>query len=52
MAGATVGVAGYVIMTLLLVTLGLLLVNVLLDGAVGRWDDSVNRWFVQQNPDA
>ena len=47
-AGATVGVAGYVIMTLLLVTLGLLLVNVLLDGAVGRWDDSVNRWFVQQ----
>ena len=47
-AGATVGVAGYVIMTLLLVTLGLLLVNVFLDGAVGRWDDSVNRWFVQQ----
>ena len=47
-AGATVGVAGYIIMTLLLVALGLLLVNVLLDGAVGRWDDSVNRWFVQQ----
>ena len=47
-AGATVGVAGYVVMTLLLVGLGLVLVNVLLDGAVGRWDDSVNRWFVQQ----
>ena len=47
-AGATVGVTGYVIMTLLLVTLGLLLVNVFLDGAVGRWDESVNRWFVQQ----
>ena len=47
-AGATVGVAGYVVMTLLLVALGLVLVNVLLDGPVGRWDDSVNRWFVQQ----
>jgi undecaprenyl-diphosphatase len=41
-------VTGYVLMTLLLVGLGLVLVNVLLDGAVGRWDDSVNRWFVQQ----
>jgi undecaprenyl-diphosphatase len=47
-AGATVGVAGYIVMTLLLVGLGLVLVNVLLDGVVGRWDDSVNRWFVQQ----
>jgi membrane-associated phospholipid phosphatase len=47
-AGSTVAVAGYVAMTLLLVGLGLLLVHVLLDGPVGRWDDSVNRWFVQQ----
>jgi undecaprenyl-diphosphatase len=47
-AGTTVGVAGYVVMTLLLVALGLFLVNVLLDGPVGRWDASVNRWFVQQ----
>ena len=47
-AGATVGMAGYVVMTLLLVGLGLVLVNVLLDGPIGRWDDSVNRWFVQQ----
>lgn len=40
--------AGYVVMTLLLVGLGLLLVNTLLGGAVDRWDDSVERWFVQQ----
>ena len=44
-AGAAVGVAGYVIMTVLLVSLGLLLTKLLLDGAVGRWDDSINLWF-------
>ena len=47
-AGSTVAVAGYVVMTLLLVGLGLVLVNVLLDGPVGKWDDSVDRWFVHQ----
>jgi len=47
-AWSVVDVAGYVVMTVLLVGLGLLLTHFLLDGPVGRWDDSVNRWFVDQ----
>jgi membrane-associated phospholipid phosphatase len=44
-AGIAVGVSGYVVMTTILVALGLLLTKVLLDGAVGRWDHTLDRWF-------
>ncbi len=44
-SGLAVGVAGYVAMTVLLVSLGLLLTKVLLDGPVGRWDHTLDRWF-------
>ena len=44
-SGLAVGVAGYVALTVLLVSLGLLLTKVLLDGPVGRWDRSLDRWF-------
>lgn len=44
-AGLEIGVAGYVAMTILLVGLGLLLTKVLLDGPVGRWDQTLDRWF-------
>jgi undecaprenyl-diphosphatase len=45
LAGLEIGVAGYVTMTLLLVSLGLLLTRVLLDGPIGRWDQTLDRWF-------
>jgi membrane-associated phospholipid phosphatase len=51
-AGATVGVAGYLIMTVLLVSIGLLLTKLLLDGALGRWDDSINLWFAHHRTPA
>jgi undecaprenyl-diphosphatase len=35
-------------MTILLVGLGLLLTQMLLDGAVGRWDRTLDRWFFGQ----
>jgi membrane-associated phospholipid phosphatase len=44
-SGLAVGAAGYVAMTVVLVALGLLLTKVLLDGPVGRWDQSLDRWF-------
>jgi membrane-associated phospholipid phosphatase len=44
-AGIAVGVSGYVVMTTILVALGLLLTKILLDGPVGRWDHSLDRWF-------
>jgi membrane-associated phospholipid phosphatase len=44
-AGLEIGVAGYVAMTAVLVSLGLLLTKVLLDGPVGRWDRSLDSWF-------
>jgi membrane-associated phospholipid phosphatase len=44
-AGIAVGATGYVVMTAFLVTLGLLLTKVLLDGPVGRWDQTLDRWF-------
>lgn len=47
-SGAAVASAGYIIMTLLLVALGLLLTQMLLDGAVGRWDRALDRWFFGQ----
>lgn len=47
-AGIAVGVSGYVVMTTILVALGLVLTKVLLDGPVGRWDHSLDRWFFLQ----
>jgi membrane-associated phospholipid phosphatase len=47
-SGAAVATAGYVVMTILLVGLGLLLTQMLLDGAVGRWDRTLDRWFFGQ----
>ena len=44
-AGAAVASVGYVVMTAVLVGMGLLLTRMLLDGPVGRWDASLNRWF-------
>ena len=44
-AGAAVATFGYLVMTAVLVALGLILTNLLLDGAVGRWDASADRWF-------
>lgn len=34
-------------MTAVLVALGLILTNLLLEGAIGRWDASVDRWFFE-----
>jgi undecaprenyl-diphosphatase len=51
-AGAAVGFAGYIVMTLVLVVLGLLLTRFLLDGPVGRWDQAVDRWFFLHRVDA
>ena len=47
-AGGAVAFAGYVVMTAILVGLGLLLTKLLVSGPVGRWDNSVERWFVTQ----
>ena len=44
-AGAAVGASGYLVMTTVLVGIGLILTKLLLEGAVGRWDTSVDRWF-------
>src|SRR5512132_621982 len=46
-AGAAVTVAGYLVLTALLVGIGFLLTELLLDGPIGRWDDSINVWFVR-----
>jgi membrane-associated phospholipid phosphatase len=45
-AAALTLVAGYVALAAILVAAGALLVDVLQDTGVGRWDDSVNRWLV------
>jgi membrane-associated phospholipid phosphatase len=47
-AGGAVVFAGYMVMTVLLIGLGLILTNLLVGGPVGTWDNSVNRWFVAQ----
>jgi membrane-associated phospholipid phosphatase len=46
-AGAAVATCGYLVMTAVLVSLGLILTQLLLDGAVGRWDSSLDRWFYE-----
>lgn len=40
-------IVGYLLMTTLLVGLGLLLTNVVLDGPLGRWDTEVNRRLLE-----
>ena len=47
-AGSAVAFAGYVMMSLLLIGLGLIITKLLSGGAVGTWEDSANRWFVAQ----
>lgn len=45
---AAVTIVGYVVLSVLIVGIGLLLTHLLLSGAVGRWDEHVNEWFVRQ----
>lgn len=47
-AGGAVVLAGYVVMSVLLIGLGLLITKLLVGGPVVTWDNSVNRWFVTQ----
>ena len=47
-AVATVAIVGFVLLGLVVIGLGLLITDVLAHGAVGRWDASVNEWFVAQ----
>ena len=42
--GAMVTFLGYVVMAIVLVSLGLIVTKLLLSGPVGVWDNSVNRW--------
>jgi undecaprenyl-diphosphatase len=42
-----VAACGYVVMTAVLVALGLILTKLLLEGPVGRWDSSADRWFFE-----
>jgi undecaprenyl-diphosphatase len=43
-----IAILGWVVLGAMTVGLGLLLTHVLLHGGVGRWDESVNDWFVTQ----
>jgi hypothetical protein len=47
-AGGAVVIAGYVVMAALAIGLGLIITKSLAGGPVGTWEDSVNRWFVEQ----
>jgi membrane-associated phospholipid phosphatase len=47
-AGGAVVIAGYVVMAALAIGLGLIITKWLAGGPVGTWEDSVNRWFVEQ----
>lgn len=50
-AAARILLTGYATLVVSLIAIGLLLTHVL-DGSVGRWDNSVNRWFVSHRSDA
>src|SRR5436190_11774500 len=43
-----IAILGWLLLSAVTVALGLLLTHVLLHGGVGRWDDSVDAWFVTQ----
>jgi membrane-associated phospholipid phosphatase len=45
-AGGAIVIAGYIVMAVLVIGLGLILTKWLVNGSVGTWDDGVNRWFV------
>lgn len=45
---AMVTFLGYIVMAVILVSLGLIVTKLLLPGPVGIWDNSVNRWAVDQ----
>jgi undecaprenyl-diphosphatase len=47
-AGGLVVLIGYVVMAALAMGLGLLITEVFVGGSVERWDNSLNRWFVEQ----
>lgn len=47
-AGGAVVFAGYLVMTVLLIGLGLIITKLLVGGPVVTWDNDVNRWFVAQ----
>jgi undecaprenyl-diphosphatase len=47
-AAALVAIAGLAVLAAVIIGIGLLIVHVLADGAVGRWDASVSHWFVAQ----
>jgi membrane-associated phospholipid phosphatase len=47
-AGGAIVVAGYIVMTALVIGLGLILTKWLVGGPVGTWDEAVNRWFVAE----
>jgi undecaprenyl-diphosphatase len=46
-AALVVTAIGYVLLTAVMLAIGFLLTHAL-DGSVGRWDNHVNRWFVEQ----
>ncbi len=48
LAGGAVVIAGYIVMAVLLIGIGLIITKLLVGGQVGTWDNSVNRWFVMQ----
>ena len=48
LAGGAVVIAGYIVMALVLIGMGLIITKLLVNGPVGTWDNSVNRWFVTQ----
>ena len=45
-AGAAVGVTGYLVMAAILLAAAYIVIHLLVSGSVGAWDNSVNRWFV------
>ena len=51
-AGGSVALTGYAVLTTLLIGLGLLLTKVTVGGPLETWDNSVNRWFVTQRTSA
>ncbi len=47
-AAVVVAFAGFAVLAVVMIGLGLLLTNVLLPAGVGSWDDHVNAWFVHR----
>jgi undecaprenyl-diphosphatase len=43
-----VGLVGFAVLALVMIGLGFLLTKVLVPNGVGRWDNSVNEWFVHR----